>query len=57
MLFFAPMALMPLVICCLRGIKELGVTEVKELLLDWLYSCLTVEEQGRLLDWHLGVSV
>ena len=57
MLFFAPMALMPLVICCLRGIKELGVTEVKELLLDWLYSFLTVEEQDRLTGWHLGVSL
>ena len=40
-----------------EGIQELGVTEVEELLLDWLYSFLTVEEQDRLLGWHLGVSL
>ncbi len=28
-----------------------------ELLLDWLYSFLTVEEQDRLTGWHLGVSL
>ena len=39
-----------------EGIQELGVTEVEELLLDWLYSFLTPEEQDRLLGWHLGVS-
>ena len=33
------------------------MTEVKELLLDWLYSFLTAEEQDRLLGWHLGVSL
>ena len=27
-----------------EGIQELGVTEVEELLLDWLYSLLTAEE-------------
>jgi len=27
---------------------------VDELLLDWLYSFLMVEEQDRLLGWHLG---
>ena len=35
--------------------QELGVTEVEELLLDWLYSFLTPEEQDRLTGWHLGV--
>ena len=39
-----------------EGIEELGVKEVEELLLDWLYSFLTVEEQDRLLGRHLGVS-
>jgi len=37
--------------------QELGVTEVEELLLDWLYSFLTTEEQDRLTGWHLGVSL
>ena len=40
-----------------EGIQELGVTEVEELLLDWLYSFLTAEEQNRLMAWHLGVSL
>ena len=40
-----------------EGIQELGVTEVEELLLDWLYSFLTAEEQDRLMGWHLGVSL
>ena len=40
-----------------EGIQELGVTEVEELLLDWLYSFLTAEEPDRLLGWHLGVSL
>ena len=35
-----------------EGIEELGVKEVEELLLDWLYSFLTVEEQERLTGWH-----
>ena len=39
-----------------EGMQELGVTEVEELLLDWLYSFLTEEEQDRLTCWHLGVS-
>ena len=39
-----------------EGIQELGTTEVEELLLDWLYSFLTAEEQDRLMGWHLGVS-
>ena len=38
-------------------IQELGVTEVEELLLDWLYSFLIPEEQDRLTGWHLGVSL
>ena len=29
---------------------------VEELLLDWLYSFLTAEEQDRLTGWHLGVA-
>ena len=33
------------------------VTEVEELLLDWLYSFLTAEEQDKLMAWHLGVSL
>ena len=40
-----------------EGVQELGVTEVEELLLDWLYSLLTAEEQDRLTGWHLGVSL
>ena len=36
-----------------QGVQELGVIEVEELLLDWLYSFLTSEEQDSLLDWHL----
>jgi len=40
-----------------EGIEELGVKEVEELLLDWLYSFLTAEEQDRLTCWHLGVSL
>ena len=40
-----------------EGMQELGVTEVEELLLDWLNSFLTVEWQDRLMAWHLGVSL
>ena len=40
-----------------EGIQELGVTEVEELLLDWLNSFLAAEEQDRLMAWHLGVSL
>ena len=40
-----------------EGIQELGRAEVEELLLDWLYSFLTAEEQDRLLGWHLGVGL
>ena len=40
-----------------EGMQELGRTEVEELLLDWLYSFLTAEEQDRLMGWHLGVSL
>ena len=39
------------------GIQDLGEPVVEELLLDWLYSFLTAEEQDRLLGWHLGVSL
>lgn len=40
-----------------EGMQALGVTEVEELLLDWLYSFLTAEEQDTLTGWHLGVSL
>ena len=36
------------------GIEDLGEPAVTELLLDWLYSFLTEEEQDRLLGWHRG---
>ena len=39
------------------GVQDLGEPVVEELLLDWLYSFLTVEEQDRLTAWHLGVSL
>jgi len=35
----------------------MGEPVVVELLLDWLDPFLTVEEQDRLLGWHLGVSL
>ena len=40
-----------------QGMQELGEPVVEELVLDWLYSFLTVEEQDRLTGWHLGVSL
>ena len=40
-----------------EGIQELGELAVTELLLDWLHSFLTAEEQDRLTGWHLGVSL
>ena len=36
------------------GVQDLREPAVEELLLDWLYSFLTVEEQDRLTGWHLG---
>ena len=39
------------------GIQDLGEPVVEELLLDWLYSFLTTEEQDRLTAWLLGVSI
>ena len=30
---------------------------MEELLVDWLYSFLTTEEQDRLTGWHLGVTL
>ena len=39
------------------GVQGLGEPVVEELLLDWLYSFLTAEEQDRLTGWHLGVSL
>ena len=37
-----------------EGIQELGMSEMEELLLDWLYSLFTAEEQDRLMAWHMG---
>ena len=39
------------------GVQDLGEPVVEELLLDWLCSFLTVEEQDRLTSWHLVVSL
>ena len=39
------------------GIEDLGEPAVTELLLDWLGPFLTAEEQGRLLGWHLEMSL
>ena len=39
------------------GIQDLGEEVVEELLLDWLNSFLTAEEQDRLTVWHLRVSL
>ena len=39
------------------GVQDIGEPVVEELLLDWLYSFLTVEEQDRLTGWRLGVSL
>ena len=39
------------------GIEDLGEPAVTEVLLDWLDPFLTVDEQDRLLDWHLRVSL
>ncbi len=39
------------------GIEDLGEPAVTELLQDWIDPFLTVEEQDRLLGWHLGVSL
>ena len=39
------------------GVQDLGEPAVTELLLDWLYSFLTAEEQDRLTGWHLGVKL
>ena len=39
------------------GVQNIGEQVMEELLLDWLYSFLTVEEQDRLTGWHLGVSL
>ena len=39
------------------GIEDFGEPAVTELLQDWLDPFLTMEEQDRLLGWHLGVSL
>ena len=39
------------------GVQDPGEPVVTELLLDWLDPFLTVEEQDRLVGWHLGVSL
>ena len=41
----------------LSEVQDLGLPAVEELLLDLLDPFLTVEEQERLLGWHLGVSL
>ena len=41
----------------LSEVQDLGLPAVEESLLDWLDLFLTVEEQDRLLGWHLGVSL
>jgi len=51
----APMTLMSFRGLLSEGIQEFGVTEVKELLLDWLFSFLTVEWKDSLLGWHLSM--
>ena len=38
------------------GIEDLAEPVVEELLLAWLYSFLSTEEQDRLMGWQLGVS-
>jgi len=40
-----------------KWVEDLGVTEVEEQLLDWLYSILSAEEQDRLTGWNLEVSL
>ena len=39
------------------GMQDQGEPVVVELLLDWLDPFLTVEEQDRLLGWHLELSL
>ena len=39
------------------GIEDLGEPAVTELQLDCLDPFVSVEEQDRLLGWHLGVSL
>ena len=38
------------------GVQDLDEPVMEELLLDWLYSFLMVEEQDRQMVWYLGVS-
>ena len=39
------------------GVQNLEEPVVEELPLDWLDPILTIEQQHRLLCWHLGVSL
>ena len=39
------------------GIQDLGEEADEELVLDWLYSFLSAEDQDRLTGLHLGVSL
>ena len=39
------------------SVQDLREPVVEELLLEWLDPFLTVEEQDRLLGWHLGMSL
>ena len=38
-----------------EGLQEMGIKEVKKLLLDGLNPFLTIEDQGRLTGWRLVV--
>ena len=40
-----------------KWVEYLGVTEVEEQLVYWLYSILAAEEQDRLTGWNLEVSL
>ena len=39
------------------GIQDLGEPAVTELLLEWMDAFITEVERGRMLAWHLGVSL
>ena len=43
--------------CPCGGVQNLGKPIVEELLLNWLAPFLTVEDEDKLIAWHLGLSV
>jgi len=51
------MTLTPSSVGRMGGIEDLGEPAVTEMLLDWLDPFLTIEEEDRLLGWHLEVSL